>query len=167
MATVGIVHKLNKQLNLEFYASNLYLRLSEWCSEQSLTGTATFLRSQAQGNITQMMRMFNFMKSAGAFPIVDAIDMPGDKLNSLEELVQKTLDDLEQRSSTLSRLADEAKAVNDASTLDFLHDLGKTQQQDSILLQNVMDAVRSAKRAGLCLAQTDQHLFNVVSHRLH
>lgn len=116
MATVGIVHKLNKQLNLEFYASNLYLRLSEWCSEQSLTGTATFLRSQAQGNITQMMRMFNFMKSAGAFPIVDAIDMPGDKLNSLEELVQKTLDDLEQRSSTLSRLADEAKAVNDAST---------------------------------------------------
>lgn len=151
MATVGIVHKLNKQLNLEFYASNLYLRLSEWCSEQSLTGTATFLRSQAQGNITQMMRMFNFMKSAGAFPIVDAIDMPGDKLNSLEELVQKTLDDLEQRSSTLSRLADEAKAVNDASTLDFLHDLGKTQQQDSILLQNVMDAVRSAKRAGLCL----------------
>lgn len=150
MATVGIVHKLNKQLNLEFYASNLYLRLSEWCSEQSLTGTATFLRSQAQGNITQMMRMFNFMKSAGAFPIVDAIDMPGDKLNSLEELVQKTLDDLEQRSSTLSRLADEAKAVNDASTLDFLHDLGKTQQQDSILLQNVMDAVRSAKRAGLC-----------------
>lgn len=167
MATVGIVHKLNKQLNLEFYASNLYLRLSEWCSEQSLTGTATFLRSQAQGNITQMMRMFNFMKSAGAFPIVDAIDMHGDKLNSLEELVQKTLDDLEQRSSTLSRLADEAKAVNDASTLDFLHDLGKTQQQDSILLQNVMDAVRSAKRAGLCTAQTDQHLFNVVSHRLH
>ena len=73
MAAVGIVHKLNTQMNLEFYASNLYLHLSEWCYEHSLTGTATFLRTQAQGNVTQMMRMFNFMKSAGANPIVKAI----------------------------------------------------------------------------------------------
>lgn len=29
MAAVGIVHKLNTQMNLEFYASNLYLHLSE------------------------------------------------------------------------------------------------------------------------------------------
>lgn len=43
MAAVGMVQKLNTQMNLEFYASNLYLHLSEWCSEHSLTGTATFL----------------------------------------------------------------------------------------------------------------------------
>ncbi|MGS9121394.1 ferritin-like domain-containing protein, partial [Salmonella enterica subsp. enterica serovar Infantis] len=52
-------------MNLEFYASNLYLNLSEWCSEHSLTDTATFLRTHAKGNLTQMMRMFNFMKNAG------------------------------------------------------------------------------------------------------
>ncbi len=63
MAAVGMVQKLNTPMNLEFYASNLYLHLSEWCSEHSLTGTATFLRTQAQGNVTQMMRMFNFMKT--------------------------------------------------------------------------------------------------------
>lgn len=33
MAAVGMVNKLNNQMNLEFYASNLYLHLSEWCSE--------------------------------------------------------------------------------------------------------------------------------------
>ncbi|ECW4957108.1 ferritin, partial [Salmonella enterica subsp. enterica serovar Enteritidis] len=54
MAAVGMVQKLNTPMNLEFYASNLYLHLSEWCSEHSLTGTATFLRTQAQGNVTQM-----------------------------------------------------------------------------------------------------------------
>lgn len=119
MAAVGMVQKLNTPMNLEFYASNLYLHLSEWCSEHSLTGTATFLRTQAQGNVTQMMRMFNFMKNAGATPIVKAIDVPGEELCSLEELFQKTLEDYQQRASTLSRLADEAKALNDASTLDF------------------------------------------------
>lgn len=29
MATAGMVHKLNTQMNLEFYASNLYLHLSD------------------------------------------------------------------------------------------------------------------------------------------
>ncbi|MEG2268861.1 MAG: non-heme ferritin-like protein, partial [Acinetobacter sp.] len=93
MAAVGIVRKLNAQMNLEFYASNLNLHLSEWCYEHSLTGTATFLRAQAQGNVTQMMRVFNFLKNAGANPIVKAIDVPGNELNSLEELFQKMLDE--------------------------------------------------------------------------
>ena len=167
MAAVGIVHKLNTQMNLEFYASNLYLHLSEWCYEHSLTGTATFLRTQAQGNVTQMMRMFNFMKNAGANPIVKAIDVPGDDLTSLEELFQKTLEEYQQRSRTLSRLTDEAEALNDASTVDFLHDLEKEQQQDGVLLQTILDEVRSAKRAGLCMAQTDKHLLNVVNYQHH
>ena len=47
MATAGMLLKLNSQMNREFYASNLYLHLSNWCSEQSLNGTATFLRAQA------------------------------------------------------------------------------------------------------------------------
>lgn len=162
MAAVGMVQKLNTPMNLEFYASNLYLHLSEWCSEHSLTGTATFLRTQAQGNVTQMMRMFNFMKNAGATPIVKAIDVPGEELCSLEELFQKTLEDYQQRAST-----HEAKALNDASTLDFLHTLEKEQQQDGVLLQTILEEVRSAKRAGLCLAQTDQHLLNVVTYQHH
>ncbi|NDO82940.1 ferritin [Citrobacter sp. NCU1] len=167
MAAVGMAHKLNAQMNLEFYASNLYLRMSEWCSEHSLTGTAMFLRTQAQSNITQMMRMFNFMKSTGANPIVKAVDMPGDELTSLEELFQKTLDDYQQRSSTLSSLTSEAKALNDDLTLDFLHDLKKEQQQDGVLLQTILDEVRSARRAGLCMEQTDKHLLNVVNHQHH
>ncbi|EGD5027558.1 non-heme ferritin-like protein [Escherichia coli] len=142
MATAGMLLKLNSQMNREFYASNLYLHLSNWCSEQSLNGTATFLRAQAQSNVTQMMRMFNFMKSVGATPIVKAIDVPGEKLNSLEEL-------------------------NDDSTVNFLRDLEKEQQHDGLLLQTILDEVRSAKLAGMCPVQTDQHVLNVVSHQLH
>ena len=156
MATAGMLLKLNSQMNREFYASNLYLHLSNWCSEQSLNGTATFLRAQAQSNVTQMMRMFNFMKS-----------VPGEKLNSLEELFQKTMEEYEQRSSTLAQLADEAKELNDDSTVNFLRDLEKEQQHDGLLLQTILDEVRSAKLAGMCPVQTDQHVLNVVSHQLH
>ena len=141
MATAGMLLKLNSQMNREFYASNLYLHLSNWCSEQSLNGTATFLRAQAQSNVTQM--------------------------NSLEELFQKTMEEYEQRSSTLAQLADEAKELNDDSTVNFLRDLEKEQQHDGLLLQTILDEVRSAKLAGMCPVQTDQHVLNVVSHQLH
>ena len=47
MATQTMMQKLNAQMNLEFYASNLHLYLSAWCSEKSLTGSATiFLRNR-------------------------------------------------------------------------------------------------------------------------
>ncbi len=38
MATQTMMQKLNAQMNLEFYASNLHLHLSAWCAENSLTG---------------------------------------------------------------------------------------------------------------------------------
>lgn len=152
MATAGMLLKLNSQMNREFYASNLYLHLSNWCSEQSLNGTATFLRAQAQSNVTQMMRMFNFMKSVGATPIVKAIDVPGEKLNSLEELFQKTMEEYEQRSSTLAQLADEAKELNDDSTANFLRDLEKNSSMMACCCKPFLMkcAVRNLRVCALC-----------------
>jgi len=167
MTTSGMIQKLNTQMNLEFNASNLYLQLSDWCSEHSLNGTATFLRTQAQCNITHMMRVFDYMKQAGANPIVKARVISDDACSSLEEIFQKTLDEYEQRCSMLKTLAGEAKALNDDTTLDFLRDMRKEQQQDGLLLKTILDEVRSAKRAGLCMTQTDQHLLNLVNCQRH
>ncbi|MDI3363053.1 non-heme ferritin-like protein [Lelliottia sp. V89_10] len=167
MTTSGMIQKLNTQMNLEFNASNLYLQLSDWCSEHSLNGTATFLRTQAQSNITQMMRVFEYMKQAGANPIVKARVVSEESCSSLEELFQKTIEEYEQRCTMLKTLAGEAKALHDDDTLDFLRDIGKEQQQDGLLLKTILDEVRSARRAGRCMTQTDQHLLNLVNFQQH
>ena len=70
MIASGIVQKLNAQMNQEFYTSNLYLQLSQRCSENSLNGTALFLRHQAQNTVTQMMRMYEYIKQSGATPVL-------------------------------------------------------------------------------------------------
>ncbi|QGG07681.1 non-heme ferritin-like protein [Enterobacter cancerogenus] len=167
MATQTMIQKLNAQMNLEFYASNLHLHLSEWCSEKSLNGTATFFRSQAQNNVTHMMRVFDFMKDVGANPIVTARVMTEEHYASLEELFQKTLQEYEQRCDTLSKLAEEAKAQQDSTTLNFLRDMNKEQQQDGMLLKALADEIRNAKREGLCLEQTDRHLLDIVTCQQH
>ncbi|MDX6019967.1 non-heme ferritin-like protein [Scandinavium sp. V105_16] len=168
MTVPGMVQKLNAQMNLEFCASNFYLRLSEWCSEQKLTGTANFLRSQAQSNVTHMMRMFEFMKKSGAYPVVKESKPCGDnRCSTLEDLFLKTLEEHHQRTQTLCALTLEARTLQDDSTLRFLNTLEKEQEQDGVLLQTILDEVRSAHKAGLCMEQTDKHLTTVVNHQQH
>lgn len=167
MTTQTMMQKLNAQMNLEFYASNLHLHLSEWCSEKSLNGSATFFRTQAQSNVTHMMRVFNFLKDAGANPTVKALGAIEVSCSSLEELFQKTLEEYEQRCVRLNTLADEAQAQHDNMTLKFLRDMDKEQQQDGVILKTLANEIRNAKRAGLCPEQTDLRLRHVVNHQQH
>lgn len=167
MTTQTMMQKLNAQMNLEFYASNLHLHLSAWCSRKSLNGTATFFRTQAQSNVTHMMRVFNFLKAIGANPTVKELETIEDNYSSLEELFQKTLEEYEQRCTKLNKLADEAKAQQDIITLKFLRDMYREQQQDGMLLKTLADEIRNAKRAGICLEQTDRHLLDIATVQHH
>jgi ferritin-like protein 2 len=163
MVVPGMVQKLNNQMNLEFHTSNLYLHLSEWCTQHRLNGTATFLRNRAQSSITQMMRVFDFMKKSGAWPVVKAERTFNSECTSLEDLFSKTVEDYQQRSNMLSGLTEAAKAHSDDSTLRFLTLLAKEQHRDGILLEAILDEVRNANRAGTCVQQTDRHLFGLIS----
>ena len=165
MAVPGMVQKLNNQMNLEFYTSNLYLHLSEWCTQHRLNGTATFLRNRAQASITQMMRVFDFMKKSGAWPVVKAEGTYGTECSSLEDLFSKTVEDYQQRSTILSSLAEEAKAQSDESTLRFLTLLAEEQDQDGMLLETILEEIRHAKNAGTSVQQTDSHLLDLVSQQ--
>ncbi|VUS66501.1 non-heme ferritin-like protein [Klebsiella spallanzanii] len=163
MVVPGMVQKLNNQMNLEFHTSNLYLHLSEWCTQRRLNGTATFLRNRAQSSVTQMMRVFDFMKKSGAWPVVKAGETYSSECTSLEDLFSQTVADYQQRSSMLSGLTEEAKAQSDDSTLRFLTLLAKEQRQDGMLLETILDEVRNADKAGTCVQQTDRHLLDLVS----
>ena len=165
MVVSGIVQKLNNQMNLEFQTSNLYLHLSEWCTQHRLNGTATFLRNRAQASITQMMRVFDFMKKSGAWPVVKAEGTYGTECSSLEDLFSKTVEVYQQRSTILSSLAEEAKAQSDESTLRFLTLLAEEQDQDGMLLETILEEIRHAKNAGTSVQQTDSHLLDLVSQQ--
>ncbi|MEX7572747.1 ferritin, partial [Enterobacter hormaechei] len=41
------------------------------------------------------------------------------------------------------------------------------QQQDGMLLKTLADEIRNAKRAGICLEQTDRHLLDIATVQHH
>ena len=44
---------------------------------------------------------------------------------------------------------------------------GREQQQDGMLLKTLADEIRNAKRAGICLEQTDRHLLDIATVQHH
>ncbi|WP_165461150.1 non-heme ferritin-like protein [Atlantibacter sp.] len=162
MITSGMVQKLNTQMNHEFYTSNMYLQLSQWCSENSLNGTALFLRHQAQNTVTQMMRMFEYIKQRGAMPVINETCTHCDGFATLEELFEHTVKDYQHRINALTTLTTEAQKTNDPSIVNFLNTLKKEELEDGTLLQIILDEVRSARKAGINMQQTDKHLVDVI-----
>ncbi|HEY3983693.1 non-heme ferritin-like protein [Cedecea sp.] len=167
MPVASMIQKLNAQINREFYASHLCLHLSAWCAQQSLTGSANFLRSQAQNNVTHMMRVFNFMKQSGGMPSVGTMPPPECHCMTLEELFQQMLDDYHLRHQTLANLQEEARAINAGKVVNFLVALSEEQDRDGERLQTILEEVRNAKKAGLCMSQTDRHLLDFVERQYH
>lgn len=167
MPTREIFQKLNAQVNREFNASHLYLRLSDWCTEHNLNGAATFLRNQAKNNVTQMMSLFDYMKQKGADPIIGATPVSACDCRSLEELFLRTLEDLKQRSASLSDLTLLAKDCHDDATCRVLESLAASHAENRQFLQALLEEVRAASREGVPLADTDRGFLNLVNYEHH
>ena len=85
-----MVEKLNEQINLEFYSSNLYLQMSAWCEEQGFEGAAEFMRKHALEEMDHMTRLFTYVSETGALPILGSIAAPPHEFESLGDVFEKT-----------------------------------------------------------------------------
>ena len=75
MLNKAIADKLNEQINLEFYSSNVYLQMSSWCSKHGYEGAAAFLLRHADEELEHMQKLFN--------SIIDKFNLVGEDGRSL------------------------------------------------------------------------------------
>ncbi len=76
MLSKNITQLLNKQINLEFYSSNLYLQMRSWCDANSFEGCARFFQQHADEEMQHMHRLFNYVNEAGSMALIGAIEEP-------------------------------------------------------------------------------------------
>ena len=74
MLTNKMLDKLNEQINVEFYSSNLYLQMASWCESKGLEGCADFLKAHADEEMGHMHRLFTYVNECGAMAKLGAID---------------------------------------------------------------------------------------------
>ena len=148
MLSKSIVAKLNDQISLESYSSNLYLQMSAWAEIEGLDGSAAFLRVQAKEELEHMYRLFKYVHETGSLPIIGAIGAPPTTFKSISTLFEQVLAHEKVITGKINELMDSALKENDHSTASFLQWYVSEQHEEEHTMQQVLDKIHNIGESG-------------------
>merc|ERR1712200_386495 len=140
---------INKQINMEFYASYVYLSMSSWFNrdDQALHGFASFFRKASDEERDHGMKLMEYQTSRGGRCKFQDIAKPttmewGTPLQAMEAALEleKTVN------QSLLDLYSKAGDEGDAHLCDFLEGNYLNEQVDGI--KEIGDMITKIKRAG-------------------
>merc|ERR1712200_129412 len=140
---------INKQINMEFYASYVYLSMSSWFNRdgQALHGFASFFRKASDEERDHGMKLMEYQTSRGGRCKFQDIAKPttmewGTPLQAMEAALEleKTVN------QSLLDLHSKAGDKGDAHLCDFLEGNYLNEQVDGI--KEIGDMITKIKRAG-------------------
>ena len=120
MATKKMINKLNEQINLEFYSSNVYLQMAAWADFNGLAGVASYLKKHAEEELQHMHKLFRYVSETDSMAVVGKIDAPATEYKSLSEMFNKILAHEKHVTKKINELASLAWSEKDFATFNFL-----------------------------------------------
>ncbi|MBI1920370.1 MAG: non-heme ferritin [Geobacter sp.] len=148
MLSRPMVESLNNQIQLESYSSNLYLQMSAWAEIKGLEGCATFLRAQAQDEMTHMHRLFKYVYETGALPVIGTIKAPPTKYKSVSEVFKQVYEHEKFITGKINELMNLAIAEQDHSTVNFLQWYVAEQHEEEHTMQKILDKIKNIGETG-------------------
>ncbi|ORT51716.1 ferritin [Vibrio sp. qd031] len=158
MLSQSMVEKLNEQINLEFFSSNLYLQMSAWCEDKGFEGAAEFLRVHAAEEMEHMQRLFTYVSETGALPILGAIEAPKHDFISLGDVFRETYEHECMITERINKLAHVAFESQDYSTFNFLQWYVAEQHEEEKLFKGILDKLELVGENGQALFFIDKDL---------
>lgn len=158
MLKQDMLDKLNEQITLEFYSSNLYLQMSAWCESKGLNGCGGFLAQHAQEEMMHMQRLFTYVNETGAMAQLGQIDAPPTDFESLVEVFENTYQHECFITGKINDLADAAFRNKDYSTFNFLQWYVAEQHEEEALFKGILDKIEIIGTEGKGLFFIDQEV---------
>lgn len=133
---------LNKQIELECYASFLYLAMASWCDNEGLEGSARFMHRQSEEERDHMIRIFHYISEVDGYAIVPGVKKPPTKFKSPKVLFQQVYEHEQKVTASINDLVALCYKENDYSTLNFLQWYVEEQREEEALMRTVMDRIK-------------------------
>ncbi len=164
MLAQGMIDRLNEQINIEFFSSNLYLQMSAWCDHEGFEGAAKFMRLHATEEMHHMHRLFTYVTETGALPLLGSIEAPQYEFTSLLALFEYTYKHEQAITAKINTLAHAAFTNQDYSTFNFLQWYVSEQHEEEKLFKSIVDKIRLVGEDGKALFLVDKDLAHMASH---
>jgi len=158
MLSKAITTKLNEQINLEFYSSNVYLQMSAWCEQQGFEGAAKFLSAHAAEEMQHMRKLFTYLNETGALAVITQIDEPPHQFKSLKEVLELTYQHEKLITSKINELVGRTFEEKDYSAFNFLQWYVAEQHEEEKLFSRILDKLNLLGEDGKGLFLVDKDL---------
>ncbi|PJG86425.1 non-heme ferritin [Conservatibacter flavescens] len=161
MLNQSITEKLNEQINLEFYSSNVYLQMSAWCSHHGYEGAAAFLLRHADEEMEHMQKLFTYVNETSGMPVLGKIDAPKSDYSSLKEVFEITLEHEKHVTAKINELVEVTWENKDYSTFNFLQWYVAEQHEEEKLFSSIIDKFNLMGEDGRSLYFIDRDLLTL------
>ncbi|MEO0339685.1 MAG: ferritin [Bacteroidota bacterium] len=151
MISQSMTDALNKQIELEGYASFLYLAMASWCDQEGMEGCSKFLHRQSEEEREHMLRIFQYLSDVDAHAIVPAIPQPPKEFESPQEVFKQVYAHEQKVTAAINGLVKLSNEENDHSTNVFLQWYVTEQREEEALMRSILDRIKLIGTGGQSL----------------
>jgi ferritin len=120
MISKKMTDALNKQINEELYSWYLYLAMSAFFAASNYTGTANWLKLQANEEMNHAMKFYSYLNEVGQKIELQKVEQPPADYKNHLAAFQQVLNHELHITKCINDLADLATSEKDHATANFL-----------------------------------------------
>lgn len=158
MISKTMADRLNKQIELEAYASFLYLSMASWCSTVGVEGCSQFMHRQSSEERDHMLRIFNYISEVDEQAIAPAIPQPPLEFESVQEMFQQVYAHEQKVTKAIHEIVGLCYEENDYNTLNFLQWYVEEQREEEDLMRSILDKIKLIGDAPQALYYIDKEI---------
>lgn len=149
---------LNKQIELEAYASFLYLSMASWCDKEGLNGCAAFMHRQSDEERMHMLKIFNYISEVDGHALAPAISQPPHSFESVHKIFEQVYEHEQKVTKAIHHLVDLSNKEDDYTTLNFLQWYITEQREEEALMRSILDKIKLIGNGPMALYYIDQEI---------
>ena len=152
---------LNQQIELEGYASSLYLSMASWCDRESLEGCATFMYRQSEEERQHMLRIFNYLNEMDGHALSPGLPSPPHEWTNVQTMFQEVFEHEKKVTKAIYELIALSYETKDHATLNFLQWYVEEQREEETLMRSIIDRIKLIGDSPMSLYYIDKEVRDI------
>jgi len=141
MLTKKLEKALNEQMEMESYASFLYLSMASWFDSVGMEGCTKFMFRQSEEEKEHMLRIYHYILEMDGKAIIPGIKQPPSKFKSAIEVFNAVYAHEKKVTKSINNLVTLSNKESDHATFNFLQWYVAEQMEEEALMRTILDRI--------------------------
>ncbi len=156
MLSKKIEKALNTQINAEFYSAYLYLSMSAYLQDISLTGFANWMRAQYEEEEFHALKMYDYLLERGGQVKLETVKAPPHQWKNIIDVFEEVLKHEQEVTRSINALMTLAIEEHDHATANFLQWFVDEQVEEEATVSDILAQLKLVGGQGSGLFMLDR-----------